>query len=103
MNFAAISRSRSGNASTVLAIVRWRHSPAMPIAPSSMMKSPLASLENVPRRSSSVNVSWIEVIRTTTSSDRATADATSARNVRVVESLISSAWSARLTGGLRRL
>ena len=35
---AASSRRRSGAASTVPVIVRWRHSPVIPIAPSSTMK-----------------------------------------------------------------
>ena len=37
MALAASSRRRSGAASTLPVIVRWRHSPVMPIAPSSTM------------------------------------------------------------------
>jgi len=94
---AAISRVRTGAASTVPVMVRWRHSPAMPITPRSRMNSPVKSLRNSSRASRSVKPSVSVAARTTTSSDSATAEPVSAKKVRVVRSLSSSARRRALT------
>ena len=72
---AASSRTRSGAASTVLVIVRWRHSPAIPITPSSRMKRLRSRPVNSSRTSSSVKSSASVAVEPTTSSDSASADA----------------------------
>ncbi len=93
---------RSGAARTVLVIVLWRHSPAIPIAPSSRMKMPVKSPANAARTSSSVKSPASSVLSTSSSSEIASPDPISAKNVRVVRSLSSSACrSALMASGPR--
>ena len=90
---AASRRTRAGAARTELVIVRCRHSPAIPVTPSSRMKRAEKSAVNSSRASCSVKVSVRMVLSPTTSSDSASVAATIVTNVRVVRSLSSSARS----------
>ncbi len=77
-------------------MVRCRHSPAIPITPSSEMNRPVKSAVKKSFTSASDTLSLMAVARQTTSSDSASADPTRAANVRVVRSLSSSARSRAL-------
>jgi hypothetical protein len=94
------SFKRSGAASTVPVIVRWRHSPLIPMTPSSRMKRLEKSAVKRSRVETGSKSSVRIADRPTTSIDNTTAEATSARNVRVVRSFSSSARSSVLTAHL---
>jgi hypothetical protein len=88
--------SRSGAASSELVIVRWRHSPVIPTIARITMNSPLVSAVKTSVSTESSVGSDSALTSEVISSDVPSATAVSARNVRVVRSLISSARSSGL-------
>jgi hypothetical protein len=92
--FAARKRSRFGAARSDDAIVRWRHSPLIPMTARIRMKKLLVSDVKTSVSTDSSVGSVSTLTRTAISSDVPTATPVIARNVRVVRSLSSSACSS---------